>query len=218
MKAQGTVLLKRDIELVEQKIVDVYNTALYVEEPGLSAPYMLFDSEVANPFQQELFNRELIVFLMSISELGLDEESAEQKLMEGQIDKLLEHWRILGHDVSPNQARCTEYLSGRSEAPPERSCYDYVLRGRYIQSYEQVTDEECLAKYKSKQNRYRNAQNTCHAFSQTYQFVDNPEFESCFRTNKEALGRLPNMQRCMQRHPLAWTETAKYESLRFLVD
>ena len=91
-------LLGRDIEAIREKLFEAYEVSIFIQDRYFVDPYILFDSEVANDFQQEIFNRELIGIMLSIPELELNEEKIEIELQTRRQIKRQEHWRSLAEE------------------------------------------------------------------------------------------------------------------------
>lgn len=156
-------LLQRDLELIENKLVEAHNTRLYIQDKNLEEPLLIFDDEIANPLQQELFNRELLHFLLSVEELELSESAIEDKLEQDRLTKRREHW-----DSLRSKPPAPEYHGYGS--PNFEACSKYIIGG--------------------KREYTPSASTICIVFANQYTFHRNREFARCFSNN---LSRGPHM-------------------------
>ena len=89
-------LLEMDLTSIKDKLLFSYNIPLYIQGENLDEPFLLFDSDVANPLHQENFNRELVAFLTSIEETGFTTEEKIMLTIEYQkLAMLNKHWSSL---------------------------------------------------------------------------------------------------------------------------
>jgi len=94
-------LLEMDLKSIQEGLLSAYSIPIYLQNDELEEPFLLFDSDIANPMHQNMFNRELVSFLISIPELKLTEKLIEAEIQNIKLTQLNDHWASLSINKNP---------------------------------------------------------------------------------------------------------------------